>query len=102
MEEEELDEQVKKLQIGKCFCHSGNQNHSSKLFSGDDPIQTIGLVNGDYVFVKMIQPVVEDKDEEMQELDDCEYPSDKGVREILVRSSKSYISFENVGLDIST
>lgn len=64
IEEEELDEQVKKLQIGKCFCHSGNPNQTSKLFSGIDVIEETGLKDGDYVFVKSIQQVVEEADEQ--------------------------------------
>lgn len=72
IQEADLDQEAKKLEIGKCFCHSDNpdQNQTSKLFSGDDVVDSVGLRDGDHVFVRRIQRDVEvKKEEQLQEIE---------------------------------
>lgn len=65
MEEDEVEGRVRKLQIGKCFCRSGDPNTTSKLFSGDDMMEETGLRDGDYLFVKSVEEV--DTEDELEE-----------------------------------
>lgn len=72
IQEADLDQEARQLEIGKCFCHSHNPDHNqtSKLFSGDDVVDSMGLRDGDHVFVRRIQRDFEvKKEEQLQEME---------------------------------
>lgn len=70
IKEEHLDREARLLRVAKCFCHSRNQKQSSELFSGEDVVESIGLKDGDHVFVRRMKGDIEGKKEvKIEEID---------------------------------